>query len=177
MCKFAGPPKDKIKEHISPSIAFPSSDICMINDGAGKLYVCSTGSRSGTLEKQNWNSEDIGLIKDFGEPFYLQQCCQHGDDTVFCMLMSLEDEKKSASSHPRVFLHLLEYVQNSKGSNSAGDRFIVKSLKTLVGSSMPLYVSFSPDFSAAIIASQGAFLFDIKDKDGTGNPEEIFYSS
>ena len=174
MCKFTGPSKDKIKEHISPSIAFPSHDSCLINDGAGKLYLCNTGDRTGALEKQNWSSEDIALIKDFAEPFYLHQCCQHEDDIVFCMLISLEDEKKSSSSHPRVFLHLMEYVQNSKGSNSAGDRFIIKSLKTLTGTSVPLYVSYSPDFSAIIIASQKAFSFDNKGKTGAGKFGNFF---
>ena len=168
MCKFSGPSKDKIKEHISPSITFPSHDSCLINDGAGKLYLCNTGNRASPLEKQNWSSEDIALIKDFAEPFYLHQCCEHDNNVVFCMLMSLEDEKKSSSSHPRVFLHLLEYVQNSKGSTSAGDRFIIKGLKTLSGTSVPLYVSFSPDFSAIIAANQKAFSFDNKGKTGTG---------
>jgi len=164
MCKFPEPSKDKIMEHISPSIAFPSCDTCLINDGAGKLYICETANRGSALEKQNWSREDMTLIKDFGEPFYLRQCCLHEEDTVFCMLMSLEDEKKSATSHPKVSLHLLEYVQNCKGSNSAGDRFIVKSLKTLMGASVPLYASYGPDFSTVIIASQKVFSYDVKEK-------------
>ena len=176
MCKFASPPKDKIKEHISPSLAFPSPNICLINDGAGKLYLCITGKRSGQLEKQNWHSDDIALVKDFEEPYYLHQCCQHENDNLFCMLLSLEDEKKSDSSHPRVFVHLLEFVQNCKGSSSAGDRFIVKCLETLTGASVPLYTSYSPDFNSVIIASRKKFLFDAEDKPETGKQSRLFFS-
>lgn len=167
MCKFAEPQKDKIKEHISPSIAFPSPDFCMINDGAGKLYLCRTGERGGNLEKQKWETDVMLLIKDFGEPFYLKQCCQREDD-FYCLLMSLEDEKKSASGHPRIFLHLLELIQNSKGSNTAGERFVVKRLKTLSGISAPLYASYTPDFSSVIIASQKVFSSEIKETEEKG---------
>lgn len=168
MCKFPAPAKNRIKEHISPSIVFPSPDKCLINDGAGKLFLCKTGNRSGSLEKQNWECGTLTLLKDLNEPFYMHQCCQHDDDNIHCLLMSLEDEKKSTSSHPKVFLHLLIFFQNDKGSSAANDRFILKSSKIFSGISVPHYTSYGPDFKSVIIASQKAFSSIDKEKEAKG---------
>ena len=123
-----------------------------------------TGKRQGPLEQQNWQSNDVALIKDFGFPLYLHHSCSDEQDSIFCMLMSLEDEKSCESSHPKVSLHLLNLVQSSKGSNSAQDQVIVNSTNVFQGKSFPLYASYSPDFNGAIVASQDQFaLKDNKD--------------
>ena len=168
MCKFPVPPEEKINEHISPSASFPSPTICLFSDGTGKLFLAKTGSRSIQLEKQNWQSKEAALIKDFGFPFYLRQCCQQDDDNIYCLLLSLEDEKKSSSSHPQIFLHLVHLIHSKNGSNSAGDEFIVNDTKVLSGTSIPVYATYGPDFSSLIIASQKTFTFGNKENSEQG---------
>ncbi len=155
MCQFPAPPSEKIKEHISPSLNFPSSETCLFNDGAGKLYLISTGRREGQLEKQNWICENPAVVCEKEFPFYVCNATTDTEENIHCVIMNLEDENVSASSNPKVFLFWLMFAQNNKESSSAGDQFVCQFTKKFSVSSVPSYVSQTPDFTGLIIACQG----------------------
>ena len=157
MCNFPIPPAEKIREHVCPAVSFPSSETCLFNDGTGKLYLINTGRRDEKLEKQSWDCVVPTAVCDMSFPFYVCTATTDAEESIHCAVMSLEDEKLSAKGHPKVFLHSLELVQNNKETHSAGDRFVVQKNKTLAGSYVPNYVSYSPDFSTLVIASQGKY--------------------
>eukprot|EP00794_Sanderia_malayensis_P018750 gene18752-20641_t len=156
LSQFPTPLSEKIKEHISPSLSFPSSETCLFNDGAGKLYLVATGRRESQLENQRWICDSPNIVFERDTPFYICHATTDNEENIHCVVMSLELEtESSASTHPKVFFYWLMFVENKKESNSAGDQFICHVTKKFSGASVPSYVSPSPDFNSLIIACQG----------------------
>ncbi|PIK58046.1 putative nudC domain-containing protein 1 isoform X2 [Apostichopus japonicus] len=161
----------RAKERLNASLWFPASDICVLSDGTGELYILSTVTR-GASDAPRWKILWRGKVSEPAVRCVVAHASlrktdmfsqsEDGSRTVDCLLLHIKKEEPTAEEEnsetlntETSFVTILEWLTLTR---TAGDTpFSVSHHRQIKGKAAPLYAAVEETGRAVFIAGEGKY--------------------
>ena len=154
---FKIPSTENKREHLNPTLFFPSPSLACLSDGSSKLFLLCTGNRTkDTVQSDLWK---VMSVYQLDEPSLILHAIQNPKNggSISCLLLSISENEASTSVKDAHFVHL-ELITFSKVKNSSGiDCFSCEVIQHFKGYSTPMYAAIEPSCTALLVASDKPF--------------------